>query len=495
MRSTYGQALRLQAQRDPERPAVTAGDTVYTRAELDAHVDRLAAGLRALGCTRGNVVSFTGANHAGLIALSFAIWRVGAVPFPIPWHRAAEAMSALLELSEPQVAVDFPDVVGWTGCRTTLAELAELATPDPEAEDVQPPRLRIGTSGGSTGKPKAIVIDALADIEPDVATFCGMTVAGTHVLPLNITDGAGFTTAMAAVATGSHLVIMEQFDPRECVRSVERHRADWMATTPPVLLAIEKLGSEIGDRLSGLTVTHFSGYVGDWLKRSWIERLGAERVWGTYGGTDARGSVWGNGRVWLERPGVAGLPDPSACAVSIRDANGEPVPAETIGRIYIRDWTSKRNFHYLGAPTQPNIEGYEWIGDLGYLDEDGYLYVVDRESDVINTSDGTVYPNRVEAELERHPLVRSAIVVPGRGGVHAIVDSPETRPMPAELADFVQLDAHEVPQDFTFVDEQLRDLAGKAHRGLWRQRVPGGGNCRGVGTGARVGQAQQTPVK
>ncbi|GGM64622.1 class I adenylate-forming enzyme family protein [Dactylosporangium sucinum] len=481
MRFSYGAALRLQAQRDPGRPAVTVGDVVHSRAHLDSWVDRLAAGLRALGVGPGDIVAFTGRNHAGLLACSFGIWRVGATPLPIPWHRSAGDMAALLRLVEPCLTVDLPGPVVWPGRRTTLGELAALAAAAGGAVgDVVPPRLRVGTSGGSTGTPKAIVIDVPAELDPDASPAPGMTPGGTQVMPLNLTDGAGFVMSALALATGCHVVLMPRFDARECVRLVETHRADWMAATQPVLLAIEKLGAEVGDRLAGLTVCHLQGGVGDWLKRAWIDRLGPDRLQWTYGGTDARGSVIGDGNVWLERPGVAGRPSPGVCEVEIRDAAGARVPAGTRGRIYIRDLTGRRNFHYIGAPAPPTIGGAEWIGDLGYLDQDGYLYVVDREADVIETGAGPVYPGFVEAELERHPLVRSAVAVQSpTAGVHAVVDCPGVRPEPSELLRGLALRPHELPRGFTFVDEPLRDLAGKANRRSWRRRVAAAGRIVG----------------
>jgi bile acid-coenzyme A ligase len=473
-------AIAQRADELPDAPAITCGDRSVTRAEFVHLTDVAAARLVALGVPPAGVVGMSGPNSVGLLMLAFAIWKAGAVPLPLADRKPADQLGTLLAQAGAGVAVGFPDAA--TAGRPIATPTLDELFAEPNRAGACPdrplaPMLRIAASGGSTGISKLIAIEVPALINPARPWHKQMEPDGTHVVPLDVVDGTGFVASTAALGLGCHQVLMESFAARPMLELIERHRADWLAATQPVMLAVAKLADEArrGYDVGSLrAVSHYAGRTADWIKRIWIDWLGPERVWETYGAADSRGSTWIDGVTWLERPGSAGTVQPGG-EIAIFDDHDQPVPPGTVGHIYLRDLTGRRNSRYLDRPTPSLPGGWETVGDLGSLDADGYLYVLDRAGDMIRRPDGLRAPLDIEAALEFAPAVRSAVVVgiPGADGfdrVHAVVD---TAGAPLDVDAVTALMAEHfpavlVPDSFEQVDEPLRDIAGKAQRGALR---------------------------
>jgi len=467
-----------------EAPLVTDADGTLTRLDFDRLSDAAAYRLADLGVGYGDFVAITGGNTARFLAVAFGIWKLGAVPLVIPAARSPAEMRALLELGKPKLAIGFPplEASGILQIPLQSAFISDASGRSPLPE-ILPPNLRVGASGGSTGAPKLIVVESPAAADPDRPWPFGMVPDGTHVMPLNLTDGTGFVMSAMSVVARCHLVLMPEFDAERVLALIARHRADWVAVTPPVMLAVWKLGAEIRARydLSGLrAVSQYSGAAAPWLKRAWIDWLGKDVMLETYGATESRGSTVINGDEWLAHPGSVGRAAPG-CEVAILDAKGEPLPAGEIGEIYFRDLTGLRNFRLIGAELTTLPGGWESVGDMGWRDAESFLYISDRRKDMIKTAQGVVFPLEVEGALERHDAVRSALVfgLPAGEGVeriHAMVDAPGGVPDAAELKKFLagHLDPHKIPDGIEFCAGPLRDLAGKGRRQQLRAERIGG---------------------
>jgi bile acid-coenzyme A ligase len=486
----YGDALTLKAAEHPDRPSLTDGKGTLTRAEVDRQTDLAAHRLVAAGAGPECVVAYTGANSARLLMLAFAIWKAGAIPLPLPERKGPAELGALLDLASPAVAVGFADDVETTALRLTLDTLFSgdtlLSGGASDATVPRPPRhvasvVRIGVSGGSTGISKLISVDAPALINPAKPWPYGMTADGTHVVALDLVDGTGFVSSTAGLATGNHLIITEAFDPAQTLRLIAQHRADWLALTPPLMLQIWKLGPDgrnAHDLSSLRYVTQYSGAAAPWLKRAYIDWFGADRIVESYGATDSRGNTWIDGPTWLAHPGAVGRAE-NGCEIAIFDTDMRPVPSGIVGDVYLRDLTGRRNFHYIGIEVQTQPGDWETVGDMGWLDDDGYLHLADRRKDVITTREGLVFPSTIEGAIERHDAVRSAVVVglPGEDAfeqIHALVDAPYALVDAADLREYLlaELSPELVPASIEFVDGPLRDAAGKARRAqLRRERL------------------------
>jgi len=214
-----------------------------------------------------------------------------------------------------------------------------------------------------------------------------------------------------------------------------------------------------------------------WLKEAWIDWLGPERIVELYAGTEAQVATVITGVEWLKHKGSVGRP--VSGEIMICDADGEPVPPDTEGEVWMRSGRERPTYRYIGAEPRRRDGGWESLGDMGRVDEDGYLYLGDRLSDMILTGGANVYPAEVEAVLAEHPAVRSCCVIglpdEDKGNrIHAIVEADAGAVSEAELIAFVaeRLARYKVPRTVELVDRALRDDAGKIRRSeLRRQRL------------------------
>jgi bile acid-coenzyme A ligase len=212
-----------------------------------------------------------------------------------------------------------------------------------------------------------------------------------------------------------------------------------------------------------------------WLKRAWIEWLGAEKVFEAYGGTERSGGTMISGTEWLEHPGSVGKPTLGR-KIRIQRPDGSECAPREVGEVFMMPPGGRGStYRYIGAEPIASPDGWETLGDMGWLDEDGYLHLVERKSDMILVGGSNVYPAEIEAALDAHPAVRSSAVVglPDEdlgNRVHAIVDAiapvgeDELR---AHLAE--RLVVYKIPRSFEFVHEPLRDDAGKLRRSALRE--------------------------
>lgn len=471
------EALRLRAEEDPSRPAISQGNITLTRRQVVELSDLMARRLYTLGVSEGSVVAMTGSNSASLLILFFAVWKVGAVPLPLHSRKPRSQLQRLISDAQASVAVGFDeDVVPESGTAPMAVSFEQLLQPGasvPLPEVAVSPHLRIGVSGGSTGPSKLIVVDSPAIVSTGRPWHFGMQPGGTHVVALELVDGTGFVASINGLALGCHLVLMDSFEPERMLALIESYRADWIALAQPQLMATAKLTPEVRAKydLSSLRmVTHYSGGVAAWVKRTWIDWLGAERIAENYGATDARGSTWIDGTSWLTHPGSVGRVLVGS-EIAIMDDRGNQLEPGEVGHIFIRDLTGRRNFHYIGEKPPTSLGGWETVGDIGKLDHDGYLYVVDRARDMIQTVNGPVAPLPIEGAIEFDPSVRSAVVIglPGAKGherIHAIVDTAGNRVEASAIKDMLKTHFPDitVPQSWEFTDAPLRDEAGKALR-------------------------------
>jgi bile acid-coenzyme A ligase len=279
-----------------------------------------------------------------------------------------------------------------------------------------------------------------------------------------------------ALLWGDHVVVLPRFDAAGTLAAIEEHGADIVYLVPTMMKRIWRLPEEERDRydLSSLQVVwHLAEPCPDWLKQVWIDWLGPERIFELYGGTEGQASTVITGQDWLAHRGSVGRP--VSGEIMIADPEGNPVPPGEMGEVWLRSTREKATYRYLGAEARTREGGWESLGDLGRLDEEGYLYLGDRMQDMILTGGSNVYPAEVEAALQEHPAVRSCVVIGlpdddlGQR-IHAIVEADPGSVSAEELLAFMgeRLVRYKVPRTVEFVEETLRDDAGKVRRGTLR---------------------------
>jgi len=278
---------------------------------------------------------------------------------------------------------------------------------------------------------------------------------------------------MIALFRGNHVCITTRFEAEETLSLIEQQHIAIVYMVPTMMQRIWKLPESIRTQydLSCLeTLWHLAAPCPEWLKQAFIDWLGPEVIWELYGGTEGQGSTIINGFEWLKHRGSVGLPG-VACEMKIVDENYATLPSREIGEVFIRPLTGQgTTYHYIGAQAKSIEGGWESLGDMGYMDEDGYLYLADRQTDMILSGGANIYPAEIEAALDAFPGVRSSAVIglphEDLGSViHAIVDSTETIIEEALLAHLTErLTRYKIPRTFEWVSEPLRDDAGKLRR-------------------------------
>ena len=483
------------AARDPGRVFVSQGDASLTRRELEVLANRRARALAKFGIGHNDFVVLKMPPGLEVFETSFALWKLGATPLPVSDRTTDAELKACIDLVRPKAVIgQVGGVVGELGIPADMAVDPSLSA-EPH-EPIVSKYWRAAMTGGSTGTPKIIVDHAPSLCIPD-EPMLGMQVDGVMLNPAPLYHSGPFGIAHRALFAGCHLVNMPRFDAAETLRLIEQDRVDWLYMVPTMMHRIWGLPEEQRNAfdVSSLNVVfHMASACPDWLKEAWINWLGAEKIWELYSGAESPGRTIINGTEWLEHRGSVGRVQPGA-EVGVFDENGRQCPTGEIGEVYFKsDGGREAAFHYIGA------EGKwlgDWLslGDLGYLDEDGYLYIVDRRTDLIVSGGINVYPAEVEAALDSYPGVGSSVVIglpdPDLGqSVHAIVqvlaDARGTfgdDDLRAFLAE--RLVRYKIPRTFEFVDQPLRDNAGKVRRSALREERIKAANARRLEPNAR----------
>jgi bile acid-coenzyme A ligase len=458
-----------------DRPAVICGGTTRSWRDLDRRSNLLARGLARHGAQHGSYVTIALPNSVEFIETCIACWKIGAVPQPVSSRLPPLELHAIVELADPAVVVTAGDVTV-ERVAVGIDDLLDGAGDDSALPAAISPSWKAPTSGGSTGRPKLIVSGL-----PGVAGQLSSSVwrhgeDAVALMPGPLYHNGPFTSAFQGLMQGSTVVLMERFDAEETLRLIERHRVTWVYLVPAMMGRIWRLPVEVRESydVSSLEVVwHLAAPCPEWLKQAWIDWIGAEKIWELYAGTEAQAGTVINGVEWLEHRGSVGRV--AYGEMVILDDDGNELPPGEVGEVFLkRSPGAPPSYRYVGAEARRRGE-WESLGDVGWMDADGYLYLADRHSDMILVGGSNVYPAEVEAALDEHPHVRSSAVIGLPDDdlgqvVHAIVQAD------AEQLDLDDLRVHlaqrlvryKHPRTFELVDEPLRDDAGKIRRSALR---------------------------
>lgn len=473
---SIGRALTHLAEQDPHRVAVRDEERVLTRRELDLASNRLAREYRRLGVGVDSVVTVGLPNGVGFYLACAAVWKAGGVPQPVSPHLPLPERQAVVELADPVLLLGV-DPAEHPGRRCLPAgHEPDAALPDTPLPDVHASSWKAPTSGGSTGRPKLVFSGTPALTDPDTPTAAYIPRDAVQLVPGPLHHSAPFLFSMRGLFLGHTLVVQRRFDPEAWLAAVGAHGATFSLLVPTMMQRVWRLGSEVRARHDVSTldwVLHLGAPCPVGLKRAWLGWLGPERVWEVYSGTESAGVCAIRGDEWEEHVGSVGRPGPGTEFAAV-GPGGDVLGPGAVGELVMRRPGAAPSYHYRGAP-RPRDDGWETLGDLGWLDVDGYVFVADRAADVILCGGSTVWPAEVEAALDEHPAVRSSAVLglPDEDlgeRVHALVDTAGVGVDPAELRAWVagRLARGKVPATVEVVAEPLRDDAGKVRRSALR---------------------------
>ncbi|HLW17837.1 MAG TPA: AMP-binding protein [Actinomycetota bacterium] len=473
--------LEPRARAHPDKPAIVAEDRRVTFAELDARTNRVARALRSSGIKPGDRIGCALKNRIEFFEVTFGAARAGAELVPISWRAKDDEVSYLLKdsragllVAEEGVRAEIP--VLHFGDEYDAALRAETDERLPDAPPIAPPSIRFYTSG-TTGRPKAVerarsTVDRyLAAAREHLGIFNVEQPGEVHLCcgPLYHSAPLGFSDY--ALLMGQTVVLMERFDPEEFLRAIDAERATWSMMVPIHFVRLLALPEDVraGYDISSMRrIIHAAAPCPPEVKRGMIEMFGDDVVWEFYGMTEGRATVITSNE-WLRKPGSVGRPMPGA-RVKIMDGNGaELAPGET-GLIYV---STGGKFEYADAPDKTaevwNGDFFS-VGDMGFLDDDGYLFLTDRHQDMIISGGSNVYPAEVEAVLHQHPAVADVAVIgipdaEWGEAVKAIVEAHA--PVGAdELIEFcrARLAHYKCPKTVDLVEQLPREPNGKVRK-------------------------------
>jgi bile acid-coenzyme A ligase len=471
----YGTRLRQVAESGGDATAVVfvaedGGEQTITWRELDVRSNQMARALAQRGLGVGDPLAVCLRNSLEHLLAGFAGWKVGATVVPVRWDLPEWERTRLLAVLQPAVVIDADHLDPIHDSRS--------ASDAPLPEVISPHGWGV-CSSGSTGTPKVIVQKDPALFMPStsftssvVASYGPMSPSQLVLCPAPLYHTNGFT-AFRNLLTGDPIVLMERFNAPLALDLIERHRISGFIAATPMLQRLAQVPG-IADRdLSSLSwVQQGAAPLPLWLGHFWIDLVGADHFYMSYGASEMIGIVVCRGDEWLAHPGALGR-GMGETEVAILGPEGGPLPPGEVGGIFLRTPTGPLA-EYVGrdvAPMESTGDGFTSVGDLGWLDEDGFLYMADRRVDMIVTGGVNVFPAEVEAALSEHPGIADVVVVglsdPEWGHrVHAIVQPVDATLDAGGVIAFAKdrLAPYKVPKSVEFVPSIPRTEAMKFNR-------------------------------
>jgi len=470
---SLGAKLAQHAGVHGDKPAISCGPETLTYAQLHRRSNRMARGLAAKGVRFADLVTIGLPNSVDFATAAYAVWKLGATPQPVSFRLPKAELAAIVELAKsPVVIADFDHVLDVPVLKA--AEVLALSDDEADLPDVTAPILKAPTSGGSTGRPKLILAGqpAVAPKEtPEVGGF-RLRPVDTVLIPAPLYHNAPFGMLTSATGLGAHVVLTPRFDPEGTLKEIQSRKATWVYLVPTMMTRIWRLPAEVRDAYDLSTVEtlwHMAAPCPAWLKEAFIHWIAPGEVMELYAGTEAQAVTIITGTEWLTHRGSVG--QVAIGEMKVFGEDGAELPPGEVGEIYMRRAAgTPQTYKYVGATAKTRADGWESLGDLGWFDAEGYLYLADRRSDMILVGGSNVYPAEIEAALEEHPAVQSCAVIglpdDDLGSrIHAIVNTKGTvtpEDLKAHLND--RLVTYKQPRSFEFVDEPVRDDAGKVRR-------------------------------
>lgn len=498
-----GMQISLHAAAAPGRVAVDGPLGRRTYGELNAACNQLARFLRGRGLVPGDAIALLAPNRPEFVEVIYAALRAGFRVTPLNWHMVADEAVYVARDCEAKVVVADPRFGAVARAlaeampeTTRLAvggaipgfESYDRALAGEASGDIDDPVL--GSSmlytSGTTGRPKGVFrihspLDLLAAILKSAALRPGADLALNtgplyHAAPLRL-------NLALPLNSGVGVYLMDKWTPEETLALVGRHRITHTHMVPTMfhrLLALPEAERRRHDLASLRWVLHGAAPCSVAVKQGMIDWLGPV-LFEYYAGTEGGGTVI-DSHEWLARPGSIGRPAPG-CRVEVRDDAGNPVPTGQSGRIFVYTAPANRFVYFKDeAKTAAAWDG-DWftMGDVGYVDGDGYFFLSGRSAETIISGGVNIYPAEIDAVLHQHPAVADVATVGAPNAewgeeVVAVVQPAAGQEPSSALADEIRafcrgrIADFKVPRRVDFVASLPRLETGKLQRRLVRDR-------------------------
>jgi len=494
----------------PDRPAAIDADTGATRTyrELDERANRVAHALRSAGLNTGDHVAVVLDNRLEMFDVLWGAMVSGLYVTPVNWHLATDEVTYIVDdcgASALVVAADVTDAVASLGSGVRALRLAVGGTvpgfddfetvlaaqaADPITDEAEGSWMFY--SSGTTGRPKGIKPPTIGAPLGSPNAFSGL-VGGLFGIgegsvylcpaPLYHSAPAGWSTTSQRL--GATVVFLHSFDAEACLAAIERYRVTHVQFVPTHLVRILKLDPAVRakyDVSSLQVIVHAAAPCPADVKRGAIEFFGPI-LHEYYAGSEGGGFCYIDSEDWLAHPGSVGKPLLGAAHVT--DEDGKELPNGEPGQLWFE---SSNRFEYHGDEKKTaeawDDRGWMTLGDVGYVDDDGYVFLTDRVSNMIISGGVNIYPRETEDVLIGHPGVHDVAVIgiphPEMGeSVRAVVQLAEPAADPDAMAEELRqycrdrLSHFKCPTSVVFVDELPRLPSGKIAKRMFSDEVRG----------------------
>ena len=495
--------LSAYAQAQPDKPGViddkgSGKVVVWTYAELEAQSNRVANVLLALGSGPGRKVIWCGPNSPEVVAVMNATRKIGAVAVPLNYRLTPEEALYVINHSDAEIAYVDAEYAGlFAGLRDQLPKVAHILAvggPAPQgmlgddhiaaASDQSPDVGAAGGTGGTmiytsgtTGRPKGAVRTGAGD----PAVIGGLLgLFGYTSDDIYLTSGplyhSGPSAFMAAgLAFGQTIVVQRKFDPEDWLRLVDTYRVSSTFSAPALIRMVCALPAEVKQRYDRSSMRVMLANAAPWsfaLKQQYVADFPPESLWEVYGSTELGVDSVLEPKDQLRKPGSCGKPAPGI-EIRLLDDDGREVTGtgpDHAGEVYVRSAGVFDAYYKNDASYDASSRGdFHTVGDVGYWDDEGYLYICDRKTDMIISGGMNIYPAEIEAALDQHPEIYDVAVfgVPSEQWgeiVHAtVVLSPGSSLTAEQVTAFGRehLASYKVPRSVDFTGELPRTGSGK----------------------------------
>lgn len=506
MAMTFGSLVRANAAKYPDRTALVFGEGRMTYRMLDERSNRLANALRSRGIGKGDRVSLYMTNSPAYFEIFFGLAKVGALPVPIGYRLTPVETRHIVEHSGSK-ALFFSDTL-WDGLCTVRSDLEKLtgdllvsvgssgpgetirydtllhegSPEDPQADVTEEDLFYLAYTAGTTGSPKGALFTHRARMLSLVQLVLeyGFHRNDRFLCPGPLYHAAPFAFSFAHLLMGAQIVLVDHFDPEQVLRSMQNEKTTTTFMVPTMYNRILSLPEDQKTRYDVSSVrilVSAAAPLPTRLKEEILAFFPGAALHEFYGSTEV--GIATNLPVNEQRSRVRSVGLPTYfCEVRVLDPSGREVPRGQEGLVYVRTPTALQEYFRNPQATRASmLDGWFTNEDIGRLDEEGYLYLVDRKADMVISGGVNIYPAEIEDVLQKHPKILEAAVVGvpdpqwGETLLAFVVPRSGAEITLEEIAAFCEgkIARYKIPRRLQLVQELPKSPAGKVLKRILRE--------------------------